>query len=114
MAFDLDRDSVLSALTKHIGKSRGITARQLVSEVTWKTPSDAHCRRLRHIIEDLRDEGHHICGHPSSGYFIAANEQELNDTCRFLTDRALASLKKVARMKKVSLPDIHGQLGLKI
>ena len=112
--FDVDRNTVLQALSSHIGKGNGLTAKQLVSEITWETPSDAKCRRLRQVIEELRREGQHICGHPSSGYFIASNEAELNETCRFLVDRAMTTLTQVSKMKKASLPDLHGQLGLKI
>jgi hypothetical protein len=114
VSFDIDRHSVLDALSRHIGKSRGVTAKQLVSEITWKAPSDAQCRRLRQTIEELRREGQHICGHPSKGYFIAANEAELNETCKFLVDRAMTTLTQVSKMKRASLPDLHGQLGLKI
>jgi len=112
--FDIDRSGVLAALSDHIGKAKGLTAKELVAEITWESATDAQCRRLRQVIEDLRRDGQHICGHPSSGYFIAANEDELNETCRFLVDRAMTTLTQVSHMKKASLPDIHGQLGLKI
>lgn len=112
--FDIDRAAVLATLSRHIGKARGLSARALVADITWEAATDAGCRRLRQVIEELRREGHHICGHPSSGYFIAANEEELNETCRFLVDRAMTTLTQVSRMKKASLPDLHGQLGLKI
>ena len=68
--------------------------------------------RLRHVIEHLRREGHAICGHPSTGYYIAANEAELDRTCNYLYDRALCSLEQIARMKRVAMPDIRGQLRL--
>jgi len=114
VSFEVDRGAVLQALSAHIGKARGITAKELVAEITWEAATDAQCRKLRMVIEELRREGQHICGHPASGYFIAANEDELNETCRFLVDRAMTTLTQVSRMKKASLPDLHGQLGLKI
>ncbi len=110
----IDRDSVLAALSSRIGKARGISCADLVREITWREPSEADKRRLRHVIEDMRKEGQHVCGHPSSGYYIAANEEELNETCKFLADRALTSLTQAARMKKIAVPDIHGQLRLKL
>lgn len=112
--FGINRESVLAALTKHIGKERGITATDLVGEITWSAGTPAETRQLRHVIEELRREGQHICGHPSAGYFIARNEAELNETCRWLVDRAMTTLTQVSKMKKASLPDLHGQLGLKI
>jgi len=109
---EITRDSVLSELSRHIGKVRGISCADMVREITWQTPDAAAMRKVRKIIENLRREGQHICGHPSLGYFIAANEEELNETCKFLADRALTSLTQAARMKKLSIPDIHGQLRL--
>ncbi len=108
----ITRDSVLAELSRHIGKARGISCADLVREITWRQPDAAAMRRVRKIIEELRKEGQHVCGHPSSGYFIAENEDELNETCKFLADRALTSLTQAARMKKLAIPDIHGQLKL--
>ena len=110
----INRDTVLAELSRHIGKAHGISCADLVREITWRAPTEAAKRRLRLVIEELRKEGHHVCGHPSSGYFIAANEDELNETCKFLADRALTSLTQAARMKKLAVPDIHGQLRLKV
>ncbi len=114
MKNEINRHSVLAALSNHIGVCKGISAVDLVVEITWRSPRPAQCRKLRQVIEALRREGQHICGHPSSGYFIASNEDELNETCRFLLDRAMTTLTQVSKMKKASLPDLHGQLGLKI
>jgi len=114
MKNEINRHTVLAALSNHIGVSNGVSAVDLVVEITWRSPRPAHCRKLRQEIEVLRREGHHICGRPSSGYFIASSEDELNETCRFLVDRAMTTLTQVSKMKKASLPDIHDQLGLKI
>jgi len=114
VSFVIDKHSVLAALSQHIGKARGLSAKDLVAQITWERATDAQCRMLRHVIEELRHEGHHICAHPSNGYFIAANSQELNEACEFLLSRAMTSLHQISKMKKVSLPDLHGQLGLKL
>jgi hypothetical protein len=71
-----------------------------------------YARVARQLISELRNEGHHVCAHPSAGYFIAETADELDATCKFLTDRALSSLKQVAAMKRVSMPDLYGQLNL--
>jgi len=112
--FDIDRAAVLHSLSRHIGKTSGVTAKELVADITWQAASEAECRRLRQVIESLRREGQHICGHPSSGYFIASNEAELNESCLFLYNRAMTSLSQISAMKKISLPDIAGQLRLNI
>lgn len=108
----LTRHSLLTAFAHHIGKQRGIKGSDMV-ELIMDGPSDpASERHLRDLVQDLREEGHHICGHPRTGYFIAANEQELNETCEFLYKRSIGTLHLIARMKNVSLPDLRGQLRL--
>lgn len=105
---------VLAALREHIGRSRGVTARDLVQEVNAPLQASDRIneRDLRHIIVALRLQGHHVCAHPTSGYFLAASIEELQETTKFLKDRALASLAQVAAMEHVSLPDLFGQMHL--
>lgn len=105
----ITRDEVLVALSRHIGGENGASARALVAEIR-SVPTPGHERQLRHRIEELRREGHHVCGHPSSGYYIAATEEELVRTCGYLHDRAMTSLTQIAAMRRVSLPDLRGQL----
>jgi hypothetical protein len=105
------KEDVLKALRGHIGRDNGQRADLLVMEITGSTQRDlVGERRLRSLITELRLEGHHVCAHPTTGYFIAASEEELNQTCVFLYERAMASLCQVARMRNVSLPDLAGQL----
>jgi hypothetical protein len=111
------KDRVLAALTSHIGEDNGIHMDDLAREFIGLTHDalrdgevEAVSRRIRAVIEDLRDEGHHVCAHPKSGYFMAATAAELEATCKFLRDRALASLKKEAAMRRVALPDLLAQL----
>ena len=111
MSDHLTRDDVLWALRRHIGSENGASAKALVGEIRgMTTPGDE--RALRHQIEELRRDGHHICGHPSTGYFIARDEAELVRTCGYLYARAMTSLQQVAAMRRVSLPDLRGQLRL--
>lgn len=104
---------VLGMLGGHVGAKNGITGERLAMKCTGATEPDTRSERLvRKAIETLRDEGFHVCGTPDTGYFMASTADELDRTCLFLYSRAMASLKKVARMKKVSLPDLRGQLKL--
>ncbi|MBW8034190.1 MAG: hypothetical protein FVQ79_00550 [Planctomycetes bacterium] len=108
----INKNSVLNALSNHIGKHRGVRARRLVYEITDRPSTHCAERQLREVIVELRNEGQHICGHPGTGYFIAANDKELNETCQFLYGRSMTGLKQIARMKKVAVPDLKGQLRL--
>lgn len=104
---------VLTALSHHIGQANGIHVRELVQRITGQVFTTSPMeRKVRQIIVDLRMEGHHICAHPALGYFMAETPQELEQTIEFLYDRAMTSLAQIARMKKVSLPDLRGQLHL--
>ncbi len=107
------KNDVLMALRNHIGEQQGVRSDVLVAEITGQpNPDPVAERHLRKLVTELRLEGFHICAHPKSGYFIAANDEELNQTCEFLYERAMASLTQVSRMKNVSLPDLRGQLHL--
>lgn len=108
---ELTPDSVLSALQARRGAVNGASARDLVFLVTGRVNA-ADERRLRQIIEKLRNEGHPICAHPVTGYHFAATASELDRTCQFLVARMNSSLRQVAAMKRVALPDLYGQLGL--
>jgi biotin operon repressor len=102
------KTAVLNALNAgHHGAASGITAKAL-AEIAGVTARD-----VRHQVTALREEGIAICGHPKTGYFIAANAEELEITVEYLKARALHSLHLVSRLTKIPLPDLVGQLKLK-
>lgn len=108
----INNDTVLLVLAKHIGKSYGVSAGGLVMEITGLPSTAEGERRLRSVIAELREDGHHICAHPGRGYFIAKDAAELNEACDFLRDRAMTSLRQIAAMRRQSMPDLLGQLHL--
>lgn len=99
--------ALISLLSTHLGAENGISARYLAASLRV-TP-----RELRKLISDCRyAHGMAICGHPKTGYFIALTADELDLCCKFLQRRALHSLSLLCRMRKVSMPDLVGQLKL--
>jgi len=108
----ITRDSLLAALSHHIGKRHGVTAAALCREILHAEPTPADERHLRDLVVELRRAGNHVCAHPSNGYFLAETPEELDETCGFLHDRAMCSLEQIAAMKRVSVPDLRGQLKL--
>lgn len=108
----ISSDTVLTALANHIGAANGARADVLVMEITGGLSNEALERDLRYTITALREHGHHICAHPAAGYYLAANDAELTAACEFLYERAMTSLRQISAMKKVSLPDLRGQLHL--
>lgn len=112
-SIDIKPDQVLAVLTRHKGRDQGIHMRGLVKTVTNSLQSgDVVERKVREIIQQLRLQGHPICGHPASGYFLADSQQELDDTCTFLLARVDTTVQQIAAMLKVNAPDLHSLLGV--
>jgi hypothetical protein len=109
----LNPSIVFDALADRVGADNGISARDLVFNLLGIYSKNGE-RHLRTVIEALRKEGHPICAHPTTGYYVAATEKEIDATCIFLYGRAMTSLKQVAALKRVALPDFRGQLNLPI
>lgn len=103
---------LLAVMADHIGQKNGITAVDLVAKFNVRSATRINARELRSLVEALREDGQHICATPSHGYFIAKSVEELDATCEFLRSRALRSLKQIAAMKRISMPDLFGQLHL--
>jgi len=100
------RALVLRVLSRHIGKGNGIGVKQLAEQL------DMFPRLVRTHISDLREDGHAVCGTPKEGYYIAATARELQETCEFLHTRAMHSLTLEAKLKRIPLADLIGQLHL--
>jgi biotin operon repressor len=98
------RTALLNALASHQGREAGIAAARLAEQL------EVPPRRLRKLISEAREDGIAICGKPDSGYFMPTTPEELQETCAFLEHRAMHSLRKLSRMKKVALPVLLGQL----
>lgn len=110
-------ERMLEVLCTHVGAARGISIGELVLAMAHplRISEDERAsveRSARDLVVQLRLDGHHVCSHPSSGYFMAADAAELDAACQFLYERAMTSLTQVAAMRRVSLPDLRGQLQL--
>ena len=101
------KNDVLVALQPHLGARAGITAKALAEQLA------TNARQVRHLVTELRLDGIAICGHPTTGYFIASNAEELEGTCKFLRSRAMHSLVLESKLRHVPLPDLLGQMRLK-
>ncbi|HEX9391512.1 MAG TPA: hypothetical protein VF928_09395 [Usitatibacteraceae bacterium] len=98
---------ILSVLSRHVGHGHGIGVGPLARL------ADVPEREVRRAVSALREEGVSVCAHPTTGYFLAANDKELDDYCiKFLKDRALHSLRLASRLKNIALPEMMGQLKL--
>ncbi|HEX9841731.1 MAG TPA: HTH domain-containing protein [bacterium] len=100
-------ERVLTCLTIfHCGRHAGITADDLAHAL------DASPRRVRRAVTLLREQGTPICGTPETGYFRANTREELAETCQFLRHRALTSLTLEARLRRLPLSELLGQVAI--
>ncbi|MEO6917641.1 MAG: HTH domain-containing protein [Collimonas sp.] len=92
--------------TRHQGRMHGINASSLAAQIGVTE------RSLRKLISDAREQGVAVVGAPETGYYVAETAAELEECCHFLRSRALHSLMLEARMRKITLPVLLGQLNL--
>ncbi len=114
--FVLQQHVLLAVMRNHIGHAKGATARDLVAEYNRESTKlfgpDADQlteRALRSVVTELRLQGHHLCAHPRTGYFIAETADELLATLDFLEGRAKVSLQQSSAMRRTSLGSLFGQ-----
>lgn len=106
-ASEVTADDLLVLLQKHVGAANGASASDLARRL------GANERHVRHLVTELiREREIAVCGKPETGYFIAANQQEIDDTVEFHRHRALHELQKAALLSKRPLAELAGQLQL--
>lgn len=103
----MNTSALLTLLSHHIGAQNGLTAAQISSAL------NVTMRRVRALVSELREEGTAVCGTPSTGYYIAATAEELEETCTYLHNRAMHSLMLISKLRKIALEDLIGQLRLR-
>lgn len=108
---------LMIVLSSRMGRARAIGMGELFTEVygeAW-----AHrindTRKLRRLISKLKGEGAPICSvsdKEGGGYYLASAGSELDDYCRRLRTKALKILAQEARLRKLALPALVGQISL--
>jgi biotin operon repressor len=101
-----NKAQLLALLQHRVGRANGVSVAYCAGALACSE------RVVRELVTELREDGIALCGHPSSGYFIAANKEELEETCAFLRSRAMHSLVLEARLRGMPLADLVGQLHL--
>lgn len=97
----------ITIMQSHIGKSNAIGGEDLARAIGVSS------REMRKMTDLAIEQGIALCSHPANGYWIASNAQELEETCQFHRGRALHELHKEAKLRKIPLPDLLGQLHLR-
>lgn len=60
---------------------------------------DTTPRAVRKLADELIEEGTPVCAHPSTGYYIAATQEEVDSVADFLRQRGLHSLTKAKHLR---------------
>lgn len=114
---EIYKSRLLMVMPQHIGKARSIGMGELYEAVFCE--KYAHrindTRRLRKIITEVRRDGTPLASSPSrygGGYYYASAGSECMDYCDKLRKQALRKLAMEAKIRKVSLPELVGQLRL--
>ncbi|MDZ7831653.1 MAG: hypothetical protein U5L07_07860 [Desulfobacterales bacterium] len=111
------KSTLLQVMTEHVGRENAIGMGELYDRVICEpwTHRINDTRYLRKLLTELRRDGVPICSSASregGGYYLAAAGSELARYCENLHRRALSLLSREARLKKMTLPELVGQLSL--
>jgi hypothetical protein len=110
------KSSVQTLLTRHIGPGNGIGMGELYHAATGKPWANRinDTRVLRKIITELRRDGAAICSDVANGYYLAQTAEDLSAHCGRLRKSALKKLALEARLRRIALPDLVGQIALEL
>ncbi len=109
------RQRLYALMLRHVGPDSKVGMGELYEQVfekPWRHRIN-DTRQLRRLITDMREDGMPVLSN-TDGYWIAASSSELNDWCEKDKARALAILARIARIRKISLPEYLGQMQLEL
>ena len=108
---------ILIVLSRHVGTEKALDMGELYSRVFNEPYSHKinHTRRLRTIITALRQKGVPIgstAAKNGGGYYIVRAGSELDEYCGRLRRAALNKLMMESRLRRISMPELLGQMQL--
>jgi hypothetical protein len=118
MTFDEAKGRLLDALFDHVGKENAVGMDILYQKVFDKKALHKinDTKELRKLITAIRGQGRAIasvCSSNGGGYYVPRAGSELEDyLARMLHRPALRKLAMEAKIRKISLPKLIGQMSL--
>ena len=109
------KGTLMTEMSRHVGKSNAIGMGELYHRVfgeSWNNRIN-DTRRLRSVVTALRKDGVPILSNSSStggGYYLAGARSEIDAYCSHIRKRALGMLAREAKLRKMSLPELVGQV----
>ena len=119
MSFDEAAGRLLQVLALHVGREHAVDMGELYTRVFGKKCDHKinHSRDIRKLITALRRNGVPIGSSSSSnggGYYLVRAGSELDEYCAGLRRRALNALVMEARLRKLSMPELLGQMQMNL
>lgn len=118
MTFDEAKARLLEVLFDHIGKENAVSMDVLFEKVySEAAPNKINdTKKVRKLITAVRNQGRAIastCARDGGGYYIPRAGSELEEYLRrMLHQPALRKLAMEAKIRKVSLPELIGQMSI--
>ena len=109
-----EQQAVWDIIKQRPGRDNALSAGEIGSMAGFPEDIKSHYRLVRRIIRELVVDHYLNIGSSPSGFFMIANEDEMDDCYRSLRSMGLKILQKAARIKKVSLHKFLGQLSMEI
>jgi hypothetical protein len=108
---------LMKVMSHHHGRARAISMTALHQAVFGRQVGDKinGTRRLRELVTRLKDDGVPICSKSDSdggGYYLASAGSDLEDYCRRLRAQALRKLAIEAKLRRMALPELLGQISV--
>lgn len=106
---------ILGILKGHKGQENSVPKRDLVDRVNQHWPLfPVNERTIRQTIKHLVEAHGQWIGSFPKGYFMVQSDQELMAVCKYYRAYGLSALHIEAKLRKISLPTLLGQLTLEI
>jgi hypothetical protein len=107
--------AILAILEQRQGRENAISRASLVEAINIDQPLFPVGERLiRKTIKHLQSQHGERIGSCSWGYFMTQTAEELEAVCRYYDNYALSSLHVSARLRRIALPELLGQMKLKM
>lgn len=119
MNFDAAAGKLLQVLAMHVGREHAIDMGDLYTRVFGRMVSHKinDSRDIRKLITALRRKGIPIGStskRDGGGYYLVRASSELDEYCSALRKRALRALVMEARLRKMSMPELLGQMQMNL
>jgi len=112
------KNRLLVALMDHIGRANAIGMGELYEKVFGQPYQHRinDTRNLRYLITEMKKKVNilSVCTRDGGGYYIASTASEAKDGSDRLKKKALKILAQAARLDKVGLPELLGQIRMNL